>query len=126
MFEFLFEFFAEFLVQIFGEVLMELGCHAIAEPFRKTPNPWLASIGFLLFGALLGSLSLLIFSAHFIAAKRLRILNLAFTPIAAGGCMAAIGAWRAKRGDPVLRIDRFAYGSLFALSFGVMRFFFAQ
>jgi hypothetical protein len=39
--------------------------------------------------------------------------------------MAAIGAWRARRGEPVLRIDRFAYGYLFALSLALVRFFFA-
>jgi len=111
MFEFLFEFFCGVLG---------------ADLWRGPHGAWLSSIGFLLFGALLGGLGLLVFSAHFIAAERLRVLNLAFTPIAVGGCMAAIGPWRAKRGDPVLHIDCFAYGSLFALSFGVMIFFFAQ
>ncbi|MDC9640262.1 hypothetical protein QYG06_18720 [Xanthomonas euvesicatoria] len=39
--------------------------------------------------------------------------------------MAALGAWRARRGDPVLRIDRFSHGYLFALCFALMRYFFA-
>jgi hypothetical protein len=33
--------------------------------------------------------------------------------------------WRARHGKPVLRIDRFAYGYLFALAFALVRFLFA-
>lgn len=39
--------------------------------------------------------------------------------------MTAMGAWRARRGEPVLRIDKFAYGYLFALSLAIVRFIFA-
>ena len=126
MIELVLEIFGEFLLQIFGEALVELGFHSLAEPFRRPPNPWFASLGFLLFGGLLGGLSLLLFKAHFISTEPYRIINLIATPIAVGACMAAMGAWRAKRGDPILRIDRFIYGYLFALSFGMVRFFFAQ
>jgi hypothetical protein len=40
--------------------------------------------------------------------------------------MCLMGAWRARRGDDVLRIDRFAYGYVFALSLALVRFIFAQ
>ncbi len=40
--------------------------------------------------------------------------------------MVALGARRAKRGEPLLRIDRFSYGYLFALSLALVRFNFAQ
>ena len=36
-----------------------------------------------------------------------------------------IGAWRARRGQPVLRIDRFACASLFALALALVRFHYA-
>jgi hypothetical protein len=39
--------------------------------------------------------------------------------------MAGMGAWRARRGQPVLRIDKFAYGFLFALALALVRYFFA-
>jgi hypothetical protein len=51
---------------------------------------------------------------------------LVLTPLLAGGIMAVLGAWRARRGQTVLRIDRFAYGYLFALGLAVVRFWFAQ
>lgn len=62
MLEFIFEVVGEFLLQVLGEALVELGFHSLGEPFRRPPNPWLASLGYPLFGAILGGLSLLAFS----------------------------------------------------------------
>jgi hypothetical protein len=124
MLEFLFEVVGEFLLQAIGEALVELGLHSVAEPFRRTPDPWLAALGYALFGSVLGGLSLLIAPTNLTPAPW-RLMNLIATPLAVGGLMAAMGAWRARRTEPVLRIDRFAYGYLFALSLALVRFFFA-
>jgi hypothetical protein len=66
-----------------------------------------------------------VFPHYLVASKGLRVANAALSPIVAGLSMAALGKWRAKRGQAVLRIDKFAYGYLFALSFGLIRFWFA-
>ncbi|MCL2657213.1 MAG: hypothetical protein FWD62_07270 [Betaproteobacteria bacterium] len=124
MLEALFELIGEFLLQIVGEFLIELGFHSFAEPFRREPNPWLAGLGYALFGAILGGLSLLAFPRNFVP-EAWRIANLIATPLVVGACMALIGKWRARRGDAVLRIDRFAYGYLFALALAAIRFLFA-
>lgn len=126
MIEFLLQLLFEFLLQAFGELLMELGLHAMKEPFQDPPTPSIAAIGYLLIGLLVGGLSLLIFHQHFIQAPLGRWLNLLLTPVLAGLAMAQIGAWRARRGQRVLRIDRFAYGYLFALGFALIRFTFAR
>ena len=39
--------------------------------------------------------------------------------------MDGLGAWRARRGDELLRIDRFAYGYLFSFALALVRFRFA-
>jgi hypothetical protein len=44
-----------------------------------------------------------------------RIANAVVTPFVAGGCMMAIGAWRRRREQELILLDRFAYGYLFAL-----------
>lgn len=124
MFEFIFEVLGEFLIQVVVEALIEIGFHSLAEPFRRPPNPWLAALGYALFGGVLGGISLLIFPNNLVPGAW-RLANLVATPIAVGGIMVIIGAWRARRGEPVLRIDRFAYGYLFALSIGLVRFYFA-
>jgi hypothetical protein len=126
LFEFLFSFIGEFVLQVFGQLFIEVGLHSLAEPFRKEPKPWLAAVGYLAFGAAVGGLSLLVFPDYLVASKSLRVANAALSPIAAGLSMAAMGAWRARRGQAVLRIDKFSYGYLFALSLGLVRFWFAS
>ena len=125
MLEIVLEVLGEFLLQVVGEVLLELGLHSLAEPFRKAPNPWLAAFGYALFGCIFGGLSLLPFPTNLVPGPW-RFVNLVVTPLAVGGLMSAMGAWRARRGEPVLRIDKFAYGYLFALMLALMRFFFAS
>ena len=49
-----------------------------------------------------------------------------FTPLVIGFVMLLVGSWRAKHGLSVLRIERFAYGYLFALGLALIRFFFAK
>lgn len=126
MLEFLFELFGEFIFQVLGEALLELGLHTLAEPFRKEPNVWLASIAYASFGAVAGGLSLLVLSHHLTPAGPLRIANLFLTPIAVGLCMAGMGAWRARRHEPVLLLNKFLYGFIFAAALAAVRFHFAD
>ena len=122
MLEFLFEVFGEFIVQILLEALAEAGLHAMAEPLRKPPNPWLAALGYLLFGTLVGGASVLVFP-HNMVPEPWRITNLLVTPVAAGVMMSALGAWRERRGQSRIRIDRFSYGYLFAFGLALVRFY---
>ncbi len=125
MLEILIQLFGEFVLQAIGEVLLELGLHAVAEPFRKEANPWVAALGYTMFGAAFGGISLLAFPAHLTPAGALRIANLVLTPLVVGAIMSSVGAWRAKRGDALFRIDRFSYGFLFAFALAAVRFRFA-
>ena len=123
--EFLFEFLGEFLLQALGEVLLELRFRSMAEPFRRRPNPWLASVGDVLIGAILGGLSLLVFPRLLVAA-RLRTANLFVTPVVSGALLGLFGLWRRRDDDVTPPFDRFVDGFLFALAFAVVRFFFAK
>lgn len=120
--EFIVELLLEFLIQVVGETLLELGLHSMAEPFRRPPNPWLAALGYLIFGLAFGGISLWLFPQHMIVSLGGRWINLLLTPLAAGVCMSWLGRWRSGRGQTLLRIDRFAYGYLFALCFSLVRF----
>ncbi len=121
----IFELLGEIILQFFIEALVELGFHSLAAPFRKPPNKWLASLGYLLFGAIAGGLSLLVFPNHMVS-EPWRILNLVIAPFAVGFFMSLMGVWRARRGDEVQGIDRFTYGFLFALSLAAIRFYFCK
>ena len=121
-------FVAEIALQVVLELIAEFGFRAVREPFRgaRIENPVLAALGYALFGALAGGLSLLLFPNSFIAARSARIANLLITPVAAGALMALLGAWRRRRGDELMRLDRFAYGMVFAFAMSAVRFVFAN
>ena len=123
--EFLLELLGELLLQLLGEALFELGLHSLAAPFKRESSPWLAAFGYAMFGALTGGVTLWLVPHHLVLTAGWRLVNLALTPFFAGMFMASVGAWRAKRGQETLRIDRFSYGYLFALSLALVRFFFA-
>lgn len=124
--EFIFELLLEFLIQVVGEAIFELGLHAMAEPLRRPTNPWLAAIGYAIFGAIFGGISIGLFPQHMVAGLTWRWLNLLLTPISVGLCMSWLGWWRSRLGQPVFRIDRFSYGYLFALSFSAVRLVWAS
>ena len=126
LFELLFQFLAEVLLQVVFEVLAELGLHSVREPFRKPPNPWFAAVGYAIFGAVAGGLSLWDFPSLFMASHAAQVANLVLAPVAAGAAMAAVGAWRRRRDQELIRIDRFAYGYLFALAMAAVRFVFGN
>ncbi len=92
----------------------------------KAWNGWLSCSGYLLLGALLGGLSLWLVPHQLVQQPSLRVLNLLLTPFAVGATMGWMGQWRAKRGLRVLRMDRFAYGYLMALSLGLVRYCWAS
>ena len=124
IFELIFSFICEFLLQFIMEGLAELGLHSMRETWQRRPSPWLAAIGYALFGTIAGGLSLLVFPTLFVHATGYRLLNLVLTPLAAGLAMMAIGAWRRRREDELVRLDKFAYGYLFALAMALVRFYF--
>lgn len=126
LFEILFGFGGEFGLQVVFELLAEFGIRGLRETASKEPRPWLACIGHVILGAVCGGLSLLVFPKLFLATPLERGLNLGLTPIAAGGAMFALGRWRERREQRLVRLDRFAYGYVFALAMSLMRFWFAS
>ena len=117
----------EFLLQLFTEVFCELGFQSFAEVFkdRRLQNPWLAGPGYFMLGAAAGGISLIIFKATLIHDSTIRVLNLFLTPVLAGLLMTLIGWWRRKKGQYLVRLDRFGYGFLFAFGMALVRFLYA-
>lgn len=134
----LLEFLAEILLQVAFEWLAQAGLRAVRAPFRRSvPSsgsgsvssaiaPEWAAIGYALFGAAAGGLSLWVFPHGFITAWPARVANLVVTPVLAGASMALIGTLRRRRGQELMRLDRFAYGMVFAFAMALVRFFFAH
>jgi hypothetical protein len=124
--EFLFELLAELLLQILFEAIVELGFHGVRDTLKRTHNPALSAIGYLIWGALAGAISLWPFPALFIRSHDIRLLDLAVAPLVSGEAMLLIGKFRTARGQELVRLDRFGYAFSFALGMTLVRFFFAK
>jgi hypothetical protein len=124
IFELIFELFGEVIIQIVMEALAEVGFHMFqnSDSERKPSPPWRLALIYIFFGLLAGGLSLLVLPNSFMHSQLGKIVCLALTPIAAGLAMMLIGAWRQKRGQQVVELDRFAYGYIFALAAALVRY----
>ena len=122
--EFVLQILGELLFQLGFEMLAELGFRGLQEPFRrpKPLHPILAGICYLIFGAVAGLLSLLLLPHLMIDSAVGRVANLVVTPVSAGLFMSLVGVWLRRRGEDVVRLDRFAYGFLFAMAMALVRF----
>jgi len=121
------ELFGEFLLELAVTALMDLALRAIAKVFEtfRLANSVLASITYVLLGALAGGLSLLIFPHPLVRPSRLHGVNLLVSPLVTGLAMSLIGSILSRQGKKVTRIESFGYG--FALAFGIalIRYLFA-
>ena len=124
--EALFQIAGEFLLQIFFEAAVELGLSWFNRGDRRPVHPLVAVCGFFGWGLLAGFISLWPFPNSLIANHSLRILNLVFTPAAAGSVMTLIGKLRQRRGQALVGLDRFFYAFAFALAMALIRYFLAK
>jgi hypothetical protein len=121
---FILKLFGELLLQAFGELIAEFIGRSAKEPFRrpKPIHPFLAAVGYGIFGGITGLISLWLVPKLFVSAPWLRIVNLVLTPIAVGVFMERLGAWRRKHNQATIRLDTFVYGFVFAISMALVRF----
>ena len=114
----------ELLLQAFAQMLAEVFGHSVQDALRrlKPRHPAAAACLYAALGAALGAASLAIFPDSAIEATWLRVTNLLVTPVLVGLLMSAMGAWRRRRGEDLIRLDQFSYGYLFALSMAAVRF----
>ena len=124
LFELFFEVLGEVLLQLAVSLLTEAGLHAVRNPDQAPAvrSPWLLATGYGLLGALAGGVSLLLFPNSFMHTRATRIASLLLTPVAGGLAVALLGAWRRRKGQATIELDRFGYGYLFALAMALVRF----
>lgn len=126
IFELLFQFFAEILLQAAFELLAELGYRSLANRLQRPRNPIYSIIGFIILGAIAGSVSLLILPYSPIENSTFRKINLVAMPIILGLMMMLVAKLRQKKNQDLVRIDRFGYAFVFAFAMGLVRFIWAE
>ena len=104
--ELILQFIGELLLQLVFELLVELGLHGLADTTRKRRHPVLSIIGFMIWGAMAGGISLWIVPTSLIIDSRFRVLNLIVSPVMIGAIMMRIGQIRDKKGQDQVQLDR--------------------
>lgn len=124
--EVLLQLLLELGLQIGAELFCELGLRSAGTAFDFRPRrSWVAFLGYIFLGAVVGGLSLIWLPNLLIQKTSVQYLNLALTPILAGGLMSLIGMLRESRGQVRIRLDQFSFGFAFALAMAAVRFLFA-
>ncbi len=123
------EFFLELLFQLFGELILQLFVELFFRPFlpeaptyKDDASPLSNTIAFGIMGAVCGGVSLLLFRHLLIRNRMLQLANLFGTPLILGALVSYLGRRRANKGLEPFPIDKFLYGFIFALAFGVIRY----
>ena len=125
--ELFFELFAEAileaLLQIVCELLVWVGFREASERrvANRTVMPFFSFLGYLVLGALLGGLSLLVFSGSLSNTHAWKLTTLILIPILAGLMMSWIGLRNRKKGKDPLRLESFLFGWVFAFAFALVR-----
>jgi hypothetical protein len=125
--EFVLQFLIELFYQLLAEICCEFGTRWLSDSFkgRRVQNPFLAALGYFILGSSVGAISLLIVHSSLIHSSALRLVNLILVPLIAGLVMLLIGFLRQKKGQPLVRLDRFTYGFIFAFGMALVRFIYA-
>jgi hypothetical protein len=128
MFATIIAFLLEGLLEIAGDVFIDLLIHAGAKiPWvNQATTNLLTGLVYFGIGSCIGLLSLLLFPEAFVRSESLHGISLVITPVLAGLVMNAIGWIRVRQGKLAIQLERFSYG--FALAFGMalIRFYFTE
>lgn len=124
VFELVWSIVGELVIQIVAQLSIELGFHSVGEILveKKDRNPYIAFIGYIVLGVIIGGISLGLYPELLIDSPKLALANLILTPILLGLLMAIIGFVLNKKGKRRLRLESFSYGYVFAFSIGLIRY----
>ena len=126
LFELLFEFFGEFVLQLVFELFggaFKAGWYKLTG--RDKPTTVMQETGWaVVTGLVAGALTVWLFPRLAIRLHWLQILNLMLAPVAAGLLVERARAWRESR--RTFSVPVFAYAALFGLAFALTRWLFGH
>lgn len=110
------------------EVLAGLLELALKEPLRRPEQikPVVAIVGYMVYGALSGGLSLLLIPHHMVHSSGARLAGLFVIPLMTGLVMGGLGALRRQQDKEVIRLESFVYAFCFALATALVRLIWAR
>lgn len=124
--EVLLEFFFEAAFEFALEFLAALVLRGVEEVLNTAEfkSPLLACIGYVFLGAMVGSLSLLLWPHPLVHHSRIPGLSVIISPVLTGLGMSFVGSTKRKQNKKVMQIESFGYGFAFAFGIALVRFLF--
>jgi hypothetical protein len=111
------------VLQLVGELLLQGGWEAFAEPFRarKRAHSVIAAFGLIVVGGLLGLLTSFLLPTRLFGSYGIRGASIVISPIITGLLMERYGVWCDEHGRARSHFATFWGGALFALSMAAVR-----
>ncbi len=108
----------EVLLQLLVEAAAELGWESVGQALgrRRPANPVLAGFGLVILGAATGYASTLLLPKHLFGPSRFPGISLVVAPVATGSIMQALGNWRTSNRHTHSLLATFWGGALFAFA----------
>lgn len=120
--EILLEIFGELILQVVFEALAEVGIHLTRKGPPQPRRPVLLVVGYATLGVLAGLLSLLLFSDSLAHSPNGRLATLLLVPLLAALSTVMIGRFRVRKGQVPGDLDRFMLAYVFALGMACARY----
>jgi len=120
------EFLLELCIEVFGEailqILLEAGLATAQEAAgRENRNPALATIGYCLFGAILGGLSIWLLPTRLVGTAPVSGISLVVSPVVMGIVMQLWGGLRRAQGHRTTNLATWYGGAAFAFGLALVR-----
>ncbi|TAK06720.1 MAG: hypothetical protein EPO39_08170 [Candidatus Manganitrophaceae bacterium] len=121
--EILLQLVVEIFSQVLFEIVAELGLESLKAAFeRPNRHPVLASLGYLLLGAVFGGVTLFVRRGKFFQPGPMPGLSLIVSPLCVGLIMEAWGRFRRDHGHTTTNLATFSGGAAFAFGTAIIRF----
>ncbi|MBZ5530914.1 MAG: hypothetical protein LAO20_05740 [Acidobacteriia bacterium] len=118
----------EALVEYVAAAVLDLLLRSLKEVFAdaRMRSPLAAFVGYMLFGAIFGVVSLALFPHPLVHPSRFHGISLLIGPTITGLMMSATGAVLRSYHKPASQLESFGYGFAFAFGMALMRVVFAR
>jgi hypothetical protein len=124
------------IVELFGEVIVELLLEAVCSLFVRMirgvfegvdgASPIIAAVGYLALGLGAGVVSVFVLPHHLVQPSKFHGISLLVSPLITGLIMSQVGAFLRRKDKTTVRIESFLYGFTFALGIAIIRLIFIR